>query len=260
MAMTHNYHGHPFIRTRITLVVMMFALNIVAFYRVRWSCPGYALPDADPLDDEYDDVEQLLRPSDNRLGGRGSGGRHWCEKCRVELTLRIKHCRFCDKCIRGWDHHCLWIGTCVGVENHRWFLLYLGSQTICTILALDLFVVSKLDLKDPRFFAIWIITVLFLTFSLIVIGGLFCWHACCALSGCTTREILDFGRIGHKVEGEGMVVGELKGGTCSRCIWNLQSFLSGRSPIKRRRLSGSAQHKCLNAMDMACDNQFYSCF
>lgn len=221
----------------------------------RFSCPGYALPDADPLDDIEEEVAQLVRHGGTKI---------WCERCKVEQDPSTKHCVYCDRCIRGWDHHCLWIGVCVGVENARFFLAYLGTQTLCTILALDLLLMSKADLADPRRFAAWIVATLFLLLSAVLIGGLFAWHSFCALTGCTTRDIIK-GNIGNHREEE--VRDELKGlGTCTRCFWSLEGFLKGRptrginGAIKRRgRLTG-AQHKCLHAMDSVCDNQFYSCF
>ena len=35
-----------------------------------------------------------------------------------------KHCKVCDKCINGFDHHCKWLNTCIGTRNYRYMYMY----------------------------------------------------------------------------------------------------------------------------------------
>lgn len=45
-----------------------------------------------------------------------------CEICRLDqIPYRAKHCKECNRCVRKFDHHCFWIGGCVGELNHRSF-------------------------------------------------------------------------------------------------------------------------------------------
>ena len=47
-----------------------------------------------------------------------------CHACKVVRPPRSKHCRVCRRCCAVMDHHCPFIGNCVGVGNYRWFLAY----------------------------------------------------------------------------------------------------------------------------------------
>ena len=56
--------------------------------------------------------------------------KRFCEYCSLEQPYRSKHCKECERCVRKYDHHCFWIGGCVGELNHRKFYLFLFFQTI----------------------------------------------------------------------------------------------------------------------------------
>ncbi|XP_026655992.1 protein S-acyltransferase 10-like isoform X2 [Phoenix dactylifera] len=49
----------------------------------------------------------------------GSSSRSWtCTYCHIIQPPRTKHCHDCDKCVLRFDHHCAWLGTCIGKGNH----------------------------------------------------------------------------------------------------------------------------------------------
>lgn len=58
----------------------------------------------------------------------------WCEKCSVSQLrrYRIRHCDECDLCIEGIDHHCPWVGKCIGKKNMKWFI----SFNVCWVLSI----------------------------------------------------------------------------------------------------------------------------
>ena len=45
----------------------------------------------------------------------------FCEVCEIHQPdkLLIRHCQECGLCIMGHDHHCPWMGKCVGQKNMR---------------------------------------------------------------------------------------------------------------------------------------------
>lgn len=54
----------------------------------------------------------------------------WCKTCRMHQPLRTKHCRDCGRCVRTHDHHCPWVGTCVGEGNRLYFYWFLVAQFV----------------------------------------------------------------------------------------------------------------------------------
>lgn len=61
----------------------------------------------------------------NRLHENNADFRGFCRKCVLPIKRRTYHCEICDVCVDGYDHHCIFIGKCVGGKNMGQFKEFL---------------------------------------------------------------------------------------------------------------------------------------
>ncbi|PFH31094.1 DHHC zinc finger domain-containing protein [Besnoitia besnoiti] len=77
-----------------------------------------------------------------------------CRSCWVYRALRTKHCFVCDRCVEGFDHHCLWSYNCVGALNARlftsWLLYHFATQLLHLCCSLAFLSVSD-SAGEPSF-------------------------------------------------------------------------------------------------------------
>jgi len=49
----------------------------------------------------------------------------YCKTCNILRPPRSFHCSRCEVCVEVHDHHCPWVGTCVGYRNVKYFIGFL---------------------------------------------------------------------------------------------------------------------------------------
>ncbi len=63
--------------------------------------------------------------NNNNNNNNNSSG--YCSICKIfyNKDRKIYHCKYCNVCIEKCDHHCIWIGKCVGKKNMFYFNLFI---------------------------------------------------------------------------------------------------------------------------------------
>ena len=109
-----------------------------------------------------------------------------CDKCNISvLPYRAKHCDICRRCVRKYDHHCFWVGGCVGELNHGKFLVFVTTQsfTLFGNIWISLGTMSMIHekYKDDEQMATHVMGIFqfwafFSTIFLMLTGGLMIYH------------------------------------------------------------------------------------
>ena len=51
----------------------------------------------------------------------------YCHSCRAHQSPKAVHCTICGICVVNRDHHCPWIGKCIGEENATYFFCFVSA-------------------------------------------------------------------------------------------------------------------------------------
>lgn len=127
-----------------------------------------------------------------------------CQHCDLVQPPRAYHCDVCQKCVLRGDHHCFWMGNCIGLHNIKSFtlyLFYLSSFTGYLVLAVtNCLTLSALDLVFLIFDWPNLIAATLLGFGLWLASiCILAVHLKLVLSNHTTMELQKASRLGEKL-------------------------------------------------------------
>ncbi|KAH8664260.1 DHHC zinc finger domain-containing protein [Xylariales sp. PMI_506] len=129
---------------------------------------------------------------------KSNGEIRFCKKCQARKPDRAHHCSTCRRCVLKMDHHCPWLATCIGLRNHKAFLLFLIYTTLFCFYS---FAVSGTwvwaELVSQTQYVETLLPVNYIMLAVIsgiiglVVGAFTGWHIMLASKGQTTIECLE---------------------------------------------------------------------
>ena len=151
-------------------------------------------------------VDPIREPPESAVELEGSEHKQYtvCPHCDNEKPMKdtTKHCIRCNKCVSHFDHHCLYLNTCIGARNYFSFFVLITSIVVLQALHIVLQIVLLVQAgnRDPdvieRIEAMGLTRVAYLTlasFFLLVptlvfglVLSLLCFHVYIQYIGSTT--------------------------------------------------------------------------
>ncbi|KAJ1348387.1 Palmitoyltransferase zdhhc14 [Parelaphostrongylus tenuis] len=195
----------PFLYFEVSPVLPVLAaflsfIMMVSLMKTSFSDPGI-IPRASDIEvsersRQY--FEEIISNPDYNPNSSALPDQPRMKQVTINGQIVRSHCSVCDNCVLNFDHHCPWVGNCIGQRNYRhfyFFIVFLALLIVCIFgcsLA-HLMILSRADqfLNAVRKSPVSLIVVLICFFSVWSIVGLAGFHTYLVATSQTTNEEQD---------------------------------------------------------------------